>query len=111
MSASRVILPPKRSATAIFPIFDFQGFLNPFLTSDVLSSVVSVTVIVWTGVDANPSAVYAGTSNLTPPSVVQPELIGGIPGVIYLVKVIAGASGSRTFELDGLLAILPAGAP
>lgn len=110
MSTGRQILDPKISSATILPIFDFSSQLDPLNVNDVLQSVTSVTVTVWTGVDANPNAIYAGTNTFTPAGIVQPKILGGVPGVIYLIAVTATALGGQILVKKGLLAILPDGA-
>jgi hypothetical protein len=104
-SATRVILDPKRVSEHIFPVFDF---LAKMAAGDTIST-ATITITVWSGVDANPSALWDATFFITPPSQVQPGIIGGLPGVIYLLQIAAGAGGSKTLVLEGLLAILPEG--
>lgn len=103
-SATRVILDPKRVSEHIFPVFDF---LAKMAAGDVITTPV-ITITVWSGVDANPSALWDSTFVITPPSIVTPGITGGLPGVIYLLKI-AAAAGGKTVVLEGLLAILPEG--
>jgi hypothetical protein len=103
VSATRVIIDPKRVAGHIFPPFDFLAQMD---VGDTLSG-VTVTVTVWSGVDANPSAVW-DASTIIAGSIVRPGLQAGLAGVIYLIKITAGA-GSKVLVLEGLLAILPEG--
>lgn len=107
-SPSRVILDPKRAGEVITPVFDFIAKMNAFAVGETIGSVSSVTVSVWSGVDPNPGAMYSGTLTITPPSIVQPQISGGVPGVIYLIEIIAVVA-SRSLQLDGLLAVLPVG--
>ncbi len=104
-SPTRVILDPKREAEIVTLPFDFASKMQlPF--NDVLSA-PTTTVVVWSGVDPNPSAMLVSTT--ASGSQVLPKVQGGIAGVIYLLKVVVQASLSGTLELDGLLAVLPAG--
>ena len=103
-SSTRVILDPKRVAESISPSFDFTA---KCVAGDVLSSPM-VSVSVWSGLDLNPSAVYGASAPITG-LVVNPRLLAGVAGVIYLVRVVVTASLSGILELDGLLAVLPSG--
>jgi hypothetical protein len=111
MSSARVLIDPKRVGEAVTPPFDFSGKLavaNGVITAETIASLTSVTVTVWSGVDANPSVVYSGTSTIDSNSTrVLPKLIGGILGVIYNVAVLVLTTSGRTLELDGLMAITP----
>jgi hypothetical protein len=105
MSTSRVLLDPKRVAEIIFPPFDFSGKL---LLGETISTVTSVTPTVWSGVDANPSAIYGGAFNIDSNSTrALPKIIAGVLGVIYNIEVAVSTSSTRTLVLDGLLAIIP----
>lgn len=105
MSATRVILDPKRASEHVFPIFDFLAKMR---AGDVVTGTPGVLVTVWSGVDGNPQAIWDSTTITTPPSIVQPGIVNGLPGVIYLIKITAVA-GSQTLVLEGLLAVLPEG--
>ena len=102
-SATRVILDPKRASEHVFPPFDFLAKMAP---SDVLTS-PAIVVTVWSGVDANPTAIWDSTF-VTAGSIITPGIQNGVPGVIYLLKVSA-AAGSKIVVLEGLLAVLPEG--
>jgi hypothetical protein len=102
-SATRVIIDPKRVIGHVFPPFDF---LPQMAVGDSLTG-PTVTVTVWSGVDANPGAVWDATT-VTAGSIISPGLQGGLAGVIYLVRVTCTA-GSKTLVLEGLLAVLPEG--
>ena len=102
-SATRVILYPKRASEHGFPPFDFLAKMAP---GDVLTA-PAIVVTVWSGVDANPTAIWDSTF-FTTGSIITPGIQNGVPGVIYLLKV-SCASGGKILVLEGLLAILPEG--
>lgn len=108
MSVTRVILDPKRVGESITPNIDFIGKMNALAVGELISSVNSIVVTVWSGVDPNPSVVYSGTVVISPPSIITPTFVGGIAGVIYLIQMQV-VVGSRILELDALLAVLPVG--
>jgi hypothetical protein len=85
-------------------VFDFLAKMS---AGDVINTPV-VVVTVWSGVDATPMAIWDSSTVITPPSIVQPGIQNGLPGVIYLIKVSA-AAGSKLLALEGLLAVLPEG--
>jgi hypothetical protein len=102
-SPTRVIFPPKRAGEfKPFP-FDFTSFLA---VGETISE-PTITVSVWSGVDANPSAVYASSTPVG--AIVDVYLQAGVVGVIYLVQCSIVTSTSNTYELDGLVAVIPAG--
>ena len=103
-AGTRVEIDPKRQAEIVSPLFDFSSKCQ---AGDVLSA-PTVTVTVWSGIDANPSAVYGGSAPIAG-QVVSPVLQAGIVGVLYLVAVKVIASLSGTLELDGILAVIPQG--
>lgn len=103
-SQTRVILDPKRVSEHVFPRFDFISRLDP---ADVINTPV-ILITVWSGVDANPMAMWDASFTLTPPGLAQPGITGGLAGVIYLIKVTVSA-GAKLLVLEGLMAVLPEG--
>lgn len=103
MSVTRVIIDPKRVTAHVFPPFDFLPLMA---VGDSLTG-PAVNVTVWSGVDANPNAIW-DTTTVIAGSIVSPGIQNGIAGVIYLIRVTVTA-GAKTLVLEGLLAVLPEG--
>lgn len=102
--ANRVILPPKRAGeTVLYPQFDF---LSLFASStDAISSILSVTASVYSGIDANPQAIIASSSFLG--SIVSVLIQAGVLGVIYEIAVKVALTSGQSPILCGYLAIPP----
>lgn len=71
---------PKTSAEVTTLQFDF---LSQMATSETLIS-ASCTCVVWSGVDATPSAVLSGSTTVSTP-VAKQKITGGVEGTIYLI--------------------------
>jgi phage-related minor tail protein len=100
--ANRVILPPKRvGETVLYPQFDFLSFFSS--ATDSISSILSVTASVYSGIDANPSAIISTSSLLA--SVVSVLITAGVLGVIYEVAVKVQLASGQQPILCGYLAI------
>lgn len=107
MSSTRVILDPKRASEKVNITFDFTSRMS---ASAGINTAV-VTASVWSGVDANPSAIVNGAATLLSPQVIQ-SIQGGLAGVIYLLKcqvTTQAEAPSQTLVLEALLTILPEG--
>lgn len=97
---NRVEFQPKLSGVTDSYLFDFISALG---NGETISTAV-ITVSVYTGVDAAPSAMLSGASAINGSQVTQ-KLTGGLPGVIYAVLCTITTSLSRTLQLSGYLAI------
>jgi hypothetical protein len=102
--ANRVILPPKlQGETVLYSQFDF---LSLFASStDSISSITSVTASVYSGIDANPSAIILSSSFSG--SFVSVLIQNGVVGVIYEVSVKVALLSGQSPILRGYLAIIP----
>jgi hypothetical protein len=69
----------------------------------------SVSVIVISGTDANPSAMLSGAVVTAPTSVTQ-NITGGIAGVVYMVVFLVTATGSHNYAKEGRLVVTAPGA-
>lgn len=102
--ANRVLLPAKKvTETVLYSQFDF---LSLFASStDSILSIGSVTALVYSGIDPNPSAII-GASSFSG-SVVSVALGSCVLGVIYEVRVQVALSSGQSPILCGYLAIIP----
>jgi hypothetical protein len=82
-------------------VFEFLSLLG---TGETVSS-ATVTVTVWSGVDANPSALKSGAASCSGTRVTQ-TFTGGLEGVIYLITVLGTTSTSQVVSLQSLLALV-----
>jgi len=101
-TSMRSIFGPKRVSEEIGAPFDFS---NSVLAGDVLS-LPQVTVKVWSGVDANPQALWQG-STVVSGNIVYVTLVDGIAGVIYQIEVTVTASVSGILSQMAFLTVLP----
>lgn len=106
----RVIIPSKKSNELVVlgangrSPFDFISQLGP---TETLTGAVT-TCSVYSGVDANPSAVIAAAATISGTQVIQP-ITNGVLGVIYELQCTVSTSSTppQTLSLVGYLAIIP----
>lgn len=94
-------LVPKTPSETRTQVFEFLSLLG---TGETVSS-ATVTVTVWSGVDANPSALKSGATTCSGTRVTQ-TFTGGLEGVIYLITVLGTTSLSQVVSLQSLLAVV-----
>jgi len=104
VSSTRVILDPKRVSDVVKIPFDF---ISKLAVGETISTKV-VTASVWSGVDANPSAIINGAATSSG-TVVTQSITAGVLGVIYLLKCSITTSAAQTLSLAGLLTVIPDG--
>ena len=101
--SNRVSLPAKRATEAV--LYSQFDFLSSFASaSDSITSIQSVTALVYSGVDNSPSVVGASSFS---GSVVSVLLQNGIIGVIYEIRVQVQLASGQAPILCGYLAIIP----
>jgi hypothetical protein len=66
---------------------------------------VATTVQVFTGVDANPAAILSGAPTITN-NVAQQKIVGGVPGVVYLLTFAARSSVNAVYLNQMKIAVL-----
>lgn len=81
--------------------FDFTGDLA---IAETISTQV-VTATVWSGTDANPSAVISGSASASGDVVTQ-KITAGVEGVTYRLLCTITTSGGQTLTRAGYLVIL-----
>ena len=99
----RVIIPPKRQGDTVTIPFNFTSLLA---SGETLSS-VSYSISVYTGVDANPGALFSSLLLSSSSSTASLQVLGGVIGVIYELKVAAVTTLANTLTLAGFLAVTP----
>jgi len=80
------------------------NFLSRLAVGETLLT-VDRTVVVASGVDANPSAMLSGAATISG-TIVRQMIINGLPGVIYLLTVAVRTSNSQLLFNHGKLAVL-----
>lgn len=100
----RIVTYPKYlgETEQLLPPFDFSGRMG---VSETISS-VSVSVSVYSGVDANPSAIKSGSPTISGKKVYQ-NFTGGVVGVIYLVSCTANTSAGQVLQLNTYFYVEP----
>lgn len=68
----------------------------------------AVTVSVFSGTDANPSAMLSGPAVNTSTTVTQ-NITGGLAGNIYMIVCVATATGSHNYSKECRLAVISPG--
>ena len=99
---SRVSLEAKHQAETTKYTFDFASQLA---VGETISS-GGVTATVYSGTDASPSSIISGATAISGTKVTQ-AIIGGLPGVTYLLVAQAITTASQQLTLNGYLVILP----
>ena len=96
-----VIIPSKRSDAQVPVHFPFADQLE---FGETISGQV-VTCVVFTGTDANPSAVLFGSPTMANNTVTQ-VVTGGVPGTIYQLVAMATTSNANMYSKGARLAIV-----
>jgi hypothetical protein len=102
IKGGRVILSSKKPSEIIIEQVDFISQLGQGET--ILTAVCTCTV--YTGVDANPSAMISGAATFSG-TVVSQLVTGGVLGTIYEFLATVTTSLSQKIELAGYLAVIP----
>jgi hypothetical protein len=102
IKGGRVILSSKKPSEAIIEQVDFISQLGPGET--LLTAVCTCSV--YTGIDANPSAMISGVASIGG-TIVSQLVIGGVLGTIYEFLATVTTSLGQKIELAGYLAVIP----
>jgi flagellar biosynthesis protein FliR len=100
---NRVVIPPKRLGETV--ILNPWNFISLLSVSETISS-ATVTATVYSGIDANPSAMISGSTTITG-TVVSQKIVGGVVGVVYELLCAAVTSAGQTLQLAGYFAVIP----
>ena len=100
----RSVINVKTSAATEDAVFDFA---NQYVAGETIAS-GSVTAVVYTGVDATPSAVLSGTGAASGTKFTQ-KVASGVEGVAYLLTCTTTSSSGKVRSLEGFLVIVPPG--
>jgi hypothetical protein len=98
----RVVQNPKFVSDTVNYTFDFTSRLA---VGETISS-ATVTSVVYTGVDASPSAIISGSAAISGGLVTQ-LITAGVAGVIYELRCAAVTSLGQTANLSAYLAVIP----
>lgn len=90
MSTS-VVLPTIKPTEIVQLPSDGFDFTSSLAEGETLTGAPTVTVTVYSGTDANPSAVKSGAASISGNAVLQ-KFTGGLSGVVY--SVVAGCTTS-----------------
>jgi flagellar biosynthesis protein FliR len=100
--STRAHLDSKLAGETVVETFDFISRLG---VSETISA-QTVTASVYSGVDANPSALVSGSASASG-TVVSQAITGGVTGVTYVLLCTITTSAGQTLQLSALLTILP----
>lgn len=98
---SMTLLPAKTSTTTQKVVFDF---ISQLAVGETISS-QAVVATVWSGVDANPSAVVSGAATASGTKVTQ-TVAGGVAGTIYKLVCTIGTNASQSLQIIAYLAVV-----
>lgn len=101
MVSSREIFEIKPPTDTKNFVFNFDGDLA---VGETIST-QQVTATVWSGTDANPSAIISGSASASGSNVTQ-KITGGTTGVTYRLLCTVTTSGGQTLTRAGYLAVL-----
>ena len=101
MSGSREVFDTKPPTDTKFVYFNF---LSNLAVGETISTQV-VTATVYSGTDANPSAIISGSATADDPEVLQ-LVTGGTLGVVYTLLCTITTSLGQTLTQAGYLAIV-----
>lgn len=99
--SSRQDFSPKLQGKTILLPFEFVSDLAPTETI----STQSVTCTVWSGIDANPSAMISGSASASG-TVVTQKITAGVVGVVYYLLCTITTSLGQTLQSAGFLAVI-----
>lgn len=98
----RQTFPAKQTSETYLATFPFQDQL----AAGVTISTPSVSVTVFSGVDANPSAILSGSPAISGTNLTQ-LITAGVGGTIYEVEAQAYASDGQVLRVVGYIAVQP----
>lgn len=96
--------PSKDVAETIPLVFNFSGKLQ---YGETITGAASSCTL-FSGTDANPSAVLSGSPTFTETGVTQ-NVTGGLAGNIYTIVVAITGSGSHNYIITSRLAVITSG--
>jgi hypothetical protein len=99
-------LPPKGVSEVLGVVFNYSRVLSG---SETLTA-ASVTAVLYSGTDTNPSAIISGTPMITSPQATQ-TVTGGLVGNIYQLTCMATSSFGYTYAQTTLLSVVPDPSP
>lgn len=100
--STNVQFPSKLAGSTLTINFDF---ISNLAVSETISTQV-VTATVYSGTDANPSAMISGSASASG-TIVSQSVTGGVEGVVYYLKCTITTSTGQTLVQTGFLAVVP----
>lgn len=101
---SLLVLPAKSQAEDIPVTFNF---LDQLVFGEVITG-ATITAVVYSGLDPNPSAIIADVPVIATPLVTVP-IQNGVVGVIYTIVCTVVGSGTHVYTQEGRLAVITPG--
>ena len=95
----------QKATTETIPIS--VTFADRLQYGEIITS-ASVSVVVLSGIDPNPSAMLSGATSYTN-TVLTQVITGGVAGVIYALVFLVTGSGSHNYVKEGQLAVITPG--
>lgn len=99
--SSFTTFPSKIDSADIFLSFDF---VSQLATGETITG-ATVSADLFSGTDANPSAIVSGAETVSG-SIVQQLIVDGVAGVIYLLSCAVTTSLGATKTIQGYLAVV-----
>lgn len=99
----RQIIPSKMASEVWTWQPDFTGLFAS--SGDTISS-QATSAMVYSGVDASPSAILSGAPSHSG-LVGSQKLTGGVVGVVYYLTFLATSSAGEVIEISAFLAVVP----
>lgn len=100
-SGGRIITSSKKTGETVLVSFDF---LSKLVSGETIST-QSVAASVYSGVDANPSAIINGAATLSGTTIILQSITAGVVGCIYSLLCTITTSLGQTIQMSTLLAI------
>lgn len=101
--SGRVVQPAKKVSESKGYAFDFVGQLR---NGDTVST-GTTTMTVYSGVDASPISMVSGSVTVSAQSICTQILVGGVAGVIYVMKMQAVTALGDILVQTAFIAVLP----
>lgn len=103
MSGGRITFPSKKSGETVGVVFEFLSSMGATTVESIVTR--SVVASVYSGIDANPSAIISGAATAPSSTSARQLITAGIPGVIYSLLCTVTTNQAQTLQQVGLLAV------
>ncbi len=105
MPGGHLSFNPKHQGETCYPSQPFD-FISVLAASETISTQV-VTASVYSGVDANPSAIISGAAAVQNTTQVWQLFTAGVVGVIYELLCTITTSLGQTLSISAFMAVVP----